>query len=123
MNQALEFTYQAGKFKGRGGVANDIFDSFIKVFQTPGLSLVIPFPRYMVNQFRFIYEHTPVIGMINLGGILNKTDTSERVGKQLGGLVTLYAMMQMRAELGDENTGAFEFNSPQIRTFERHRLL
>tara|TARA_B100001939_G_scaffold151921_1_gene131267 strand:- start:3196 stop:6708 length:3513 start_codon:yes stop_codon:yes gene_type:complete len=114
MNQALEFTYQAGKFKGRGGAANTIFDSFIKVFQTPGLSLAVPFPRYMVNQFRFIYEHTPILGMVNTLGILNKTDTSERVGKQLGGLVTLYAMMQMRAELGDENTGAFEYNSPQI---------
>jgi len=118
MNEALEFTYQAGKFKAKGGFMNDIFDNFIKIFQTPGLSFAVPFPRYMVNQLRFIYEHTPVIGMINVGGILNKTDTAQRVGKQLGGLVTLYAMLQMRAQLGDENTGAFEFNTPQVGPFK-----
>ena len=39
MNEALEFTYQyLGKFKGKGGFANDIdFDSFIKIFQTSGI--------------------------------------------------------------------------------------
>ena len=114
MDTALDFTYQSGKFKGKGGAVNSIFDTFIKVFSTPGLSLAVPFPRYMVNQLRFIYEHTPVVGMINFGGILNKTDNAERVGKQLGGLVTLYAMMQMRAIHGDETTGAFEYNTPQI---------
>ena len=119
MDSALDFTYQTGKFKGKGGGFNAIFDTIIKVFSTPGLSLAVPFPRYLVNQFRFIYEHTPVLGMINIGGILNKTDkigadTAEKIGKQLGGLTTLYAFLQMRSIHGDESTGALEYNSPDI---------
>ena len=113
-NRALDFTYQTGKFKGKGGFANDTFDYIIKAGSTVPGSFVTPFPRYLVNQFRFIYEHTPVLGMINTAGILNKTDTAERFGKQIGGLTTLYAMLQMRANLGDENTTAFEYNTPQM---------
>ena len=119
MNSAMDFTYQTGKFRGKPGGFNTFADGFIKLFSQPGLSLAVPFPRYLVNQFRFIYEHTPILGMINFGGILNKTskttsDSAERFGKQLGGLTTLYAMMQMRANHGDANTGPFEYNSPQI---------
>jgi hypothetical protein len=113
-NRALDFTYQTGKFKGKGGFANETFDYLIKAGSTVPGSFVTPFPRYLVNQFRFIYEHTPVLGMINTAGILNKTDTAERFGKQIGGLTTLYAMLQMRANLGDENTTAFEYNTPQM---------
>lgn len=113
-NRALDFTYQTGKFRGKGGFANDTFDYIIRAGSTVPGSFVTPFPRYLVNQFRFIYEHTPVLGMINTAGILNKTDTAERFGKQIGGLVTLYAMLQMRANLGDENTTAFEYNTPQM---------
>ena len=60
-----------------------------------------------------IFKNDVLVLEIDDYGILNKKDTASKVGKQLGGLVTLYAMLQMRAELGDENTGAFEFNSPQ----------
>jgi len=119
MNTAMDFTYQTGKFRGKPGGFNMLADGFIKLFSQPGLSMIAPFPRYLVNQFRFIYEHTPVLGLMNWGGILNKTskttaDGAERFGKQLGGLATLYTMMQLRTNHGTENTGPFEYNTPQI---------
>jgi len=113
MEQALEFTYQAGKFHKKEGWFNKIFANGVIAFGQSKLgSLVIPFPRYLINQLRFSYEHAPLLGMVNIGGILNKSTTADRVGKQLGGITTLYAFMQMRANLGTEDTGAFEFYSP-----------
>ena len=113
MEQALEFTYQAGKFHKKEGWFNKIFANGVIAFGQSKLgSLVVPFPRYLINQLRFSYEHTPLLGMVNIGGILNKSTTADRVGKQLGGITTLYAFMQMRANLGTEDTGAFEFYSP-----------
>ena len=114
MEEALEFTYQAGKFHKKEGWFNKIFAQGVINFGQSKLgSLVVPFPRYLVNQFRFFYEHAPLIGMFDFGsGILNKSTAADRVGKQLGGLTTLYAFTQMRANLGTEDTGAFEFYSP-----------
>ena len=114
MEQALEFTYQAGKFHKKEGWFNKIFANGVINFGQSRLgSLVIPFPRYLINRYRFFYEHAPIIGMFDFGsGILNKSTVADRVGKQLGGITTLYAFMQMRANLGTEDTGAFEFYSP-----------
>jgi len=122
MNQALDFTYQTGKFKGREGVFNDVADTFIRASQTKLGSTFVPFPRYLVNQFRFLYEHTPVLGMMNVGGILNESGKAgrkaffdfedERIGKQLGGLMMLTGLYALREDYGDETTGPFEYKNP-----------
>ncbi len=113
MEQALDFTYQTGKFHKKEGWFNKTFaTSVIRFGQSPIGSFFVPFPRYLINQFRFFYEHAPLIGMYNMGGILNNSNRADRIGKQFGGLVTLYAFLQMRANLGTEDTGAFEFYSP-----------
>ena len=86
-------------------------------------SSVIPFPKYLVNQFRFLYEHTPILGIVNFGGVLNKAGgktgkrhlvdlSSDTLGKQLGGLAILGTFMAARANFGDETTGAYEYLDP-----------
>jgi len=83
MEKALDFTYQTGKFRGKQGVFNSAADTFIQASASQFGSAFVPFPRYIVNQFRFVYEHAPVVGMLDLGGVLNKSGTSDRFGKQL----------------------------------------
>lgn len=112
MEKALDFTYQTGKFKGKEGLFNTAADTFIQAAQTPLGSTFVPFPRYLVNQFRFVYEHTPVIGLFDIGGVLNKSDAADRFGKQMGGLAMLGAMYAMRSNHGDETTGPFEYKNP-----------
>lgn len=129
MEEAFDFTYQTGNFRSREGGFNQAADMFIKFGQSTAGSTVVPFPRYLVNQFRFAYEHAPILGMINSFGILNKpkkivkqgevsvdigkkglVDLSpEQMGKQLGGLAMLGTFMSLRANLGDENTGPYEY--------------
>lgn len=127
MEEALAFTFQLGKFKGKKGPFNTAADAFIEVTSSgPSgflLSQGIPFPRYLVNQFIFQYEHMPILGLINFGGIISKTESraarttgtqeiAERFGKQLGGLGTLAAFFAMRTQLGDESTGPYQYNNP-----------
>ena len=118
MDEALDFTYQTGRFKGREGGFNVFADGFIQFFSTTFGSSVVPFPRYLINQFRFVYEHAPVFGLLNMGGILNKTGKggaqamSVRMGKQFSGAATLGAFYALRVHYGDENTKFYEYNDP-----------
>ena len=132
MDEAFDFTYQTGNFASREGGFNKIAAGIINAFSTPLGSAFVPFPRYMVNQLRFAYEHAPILGLINLGGISNKTGgkagivgtsigmdsvarlnlTEEAIGKQIGGLTTLGTFMGLRYNYGDSKTGPFEYIDP-----------
>jgi len=112
METALDFTYQTGKFKGKAGAFNTLADGFIQASSSQLGSAFVPFPRYIVNQLRFVYEHAPIIGLYDLAGILNKASTPEKMGKQLTGLTMIGAFYGMRDNLGDENTGAYEYKNP-----------
>jgi hypothetical protein len=112
MEKALDFTYQTGKFQGKEGFFNTFADGFIKFGQSTAGSTVVPFPRYMINQFRFMYEHVPVLGSFDFGGILNKSDYADRAGKQLTGLTMLGTFFAIRSQFGDETTGPYEYKDP-----------
>lgn len=112
MEKALDYTYQTGRFRGKEGIFNTVAQAFIDVSQTQLGSTFVPFPRYLVNQFRFFYEHAPILGLFDFGGILNKSDFGDRVGKQIGGYATLGALYALRSNHGDETTGPFEYANP-----------
>lgn len=118
MEEALSFTYQTGKFQGKTGAFNKFADAFINISSDSILiSQAIPFPRYLINQFMFMYEHMPVLGLFDFGGILRKqgdvpTDYATRFGKQFGGLATLGAFFAVRNQFGDESTGPYQYYDP-----------
>ena len=119
MEKAFDFTYQTGNFRSREGGFNKFAAAFIDFGQSTVGSTVVPFPRYLINQFRFAYEHAPILGMINTFGILNNPGkagtkgivdlSSEALGRQLGGLAMLGTFMGIRANYGDETTGPYEY--------------
>ena len=128
MEKAFDFTYQTGDFNSRLGGFNSIAKGIIKVGQNPIGATVIPFPRYLVNQFRFAYEHAPILGMVNVGGILNEGGylagkkgfveiSADTMSKQLSGLGILGTFMALRANFGDENSGAYEYYDPTSNNF------
>ena len=132
MRVALEQTYQTGKFQGREGAFNVAADAFIKLVQmTPFVgTAAAPFPRYLVNQLIFAYEHMPILGIVNMGGILNKEAgakgargipilpqtrlalDAKTFGSQVSGLATLAAFYGIRHHFGDESSGPYEINNP-----------
>ena len=123
MSEAFEFTYQTGDFTSRLGAFNKVAKGIIAVGQNPIGATIIPFPRYLVNQFRFAYEHAPILGMVNMFGILNKGGylagkrgkiemSADTISKQLTGTGILGTFMALRANFGDENTGAYNYKDP-----------
>lgn len=119
MEAALDFTYQTGKFQGRTGAFNKIADTFISVASNSVLaSTAVPFPRYLINQFKFTYEHIPILGLFDFGtGILQKeggktAGFAERFGKSVTGLATLSAFFAVRNQFGDETTGPYQYFDP-----------
>ena len=128
METALDFTFQTGKFKAKKGAFNTAADAFIEISSSGPIGFLvsqgIPFPRYLVNQFIFQYEHMPIIGMFDFGtGILGKTERraarttgtqefAERFGKQIGGMATLGAFFGIRTQFGDESTGPYQYKDP-----------
>ena len=125
IEEALSFTFQTGKFAGREGVFNDGANFFIKATSSGPLGFLlsqgIPFPRYLVNQLIFQYEHMPILGMFDFGtGILSKSqrkaarttgtaEFAERFGKSIGGLGMLAAFFGIRSQFGDEGTGPYQY--------------
>lgn len=118
MEEALSFTYQTGKFQGKSGNFNKFADAFISIASNSVLvSQAIPFPRYLINQFIFMYEHMPVLGLFDFGGVLRKqgdvaSDYATRFGKQFSGLATLGAFFAVRNQFGDETTGPYQYYDP-----------
>ena len=80
MQEALSFTYQRGfKSKGQGGGFWEVRgNKFIKMFNRPGMSLLVPFPRFTANSIEFMYKHAPLIGLSDLTYMATK-------GKFFGG--------------------------------------
>ena len=134
MTEAWEFTYQTSDFGGRKGFANAMFREFVKTRETARAEIlkssIVPFPRYMVNQYRFMHSHMPLLGMTNTWGILNKAPVrsadrtvstgelrssagfainAETLAKQTTGLMMLGAFIGLRHHYGDETTGPFEY--------------
>jgi len=114
IQDAFEFTYQAtpkgdnffGQL-GKGVISLHKAVPFI-------VSSLLPFPRYVANQLKFVYEHTPLIGMLPLDklrlGIETRAakgakgyDWKDRTSKQLTGALLFTAAYAWRAKQGNTN--------------------
>ena len=96
---ALRATYQSGAKPGT--VAHKI----IGLLSLPGPSFYIPFPRFMASQLEFVYQHTPLLGMIDKGPYKwlygpSGRPTTEAIAQQVSGLAILTGAIQMRVAMG-----------------------
>lgn len=112
MEESMAFTYQLGSFRGKEGAFNSLAAGYIDAMSTPIGSLITPFPRYMVNQFKFFYEHAPILGMFDVEGILNKSDIATRFGKQITGWSAIGAFLGLKEMFSDEYTDTWELVDP-----------
>jgi len=96
---ALRATYQSGAKPGT--VAHKI----IGFLSLPGPSFYIPFPRFMASQLEFVYQHTPLLGMIDKGPYKwlygpSGRPTTEAIAQQVSGLALITGAIQMRVAMG-----------------------
>lgn len=113
IQDALEFTYQAGmKTSGpEASYASKVAGGIIKAHRDMPfvISAFMPFPRYIANQMKFIYEHAPLIGMLPLDRLGSKLPartigeyTKDKLPKQLVGATMLYGAYEWRVQQGDD---------------------
>ena len=113
MDEALSFTYQKGFKKGTAA------GTITQLSSNPLFTAFVPFPRFLVNQTQFMYEHAPLLSFA--GAAVKKAkgkplgiNMRERITKQITGSLFLYGALQVRAMQGpetpwnyikDQNTG------------------
>ena len=114
---ALDLTYQKGY--DHGTFAN----GFIKTFSQPGLSLLIPFPRFIANSMQFAFEHAPIVGMFNVSPVFGKTERSiqKKIAQQITGVGMLAGAIQLRAAMGDD-TKWYELQNSRGELFDAKAL-
>ena len=132
IQDAFEFTYQAtpkgdnffGQL-GKGVISLHKAVPFV-------ISSLLPFPRYVANQLKFVYEHTPLIGMLPLDklrlGIETRAakgakayDWRDRTSKQLTGAILFSAAYAWRAKQGNTNRW-YEMTDSQGNTIDGRPL-
>lgn len=135
---AYEFVYQSGMkgddwfSKGARGV--------IKVHhQVPfAISLFLPFPRFVANQLKFIYETAPFLGLMPLDRLGSKLPArsfkeymQDKMPKQIAGGAMLTAAYMWRVQQGDstywyefkDDTGKYVDGRPVYGPFAPYMLM
>ena len=108
LDDTYEFVYQANvkgeNIWGKGGKL--ILDAHRDVPFV--ISTFLPFPRFVANQLKFLNEHMPLVGLMQLDRIGAKGPRpegyfTERLSKQLTGSAMLTTAYMWRANQGETN--------------------
>ena len=108
MDDAYEFVYQTS-MKG-DNFFGKIAKGTIKAHQDFPMivSAFMPFPRYIANQMKFVYEHAPLIGLMPLDRLGSKAPArsfkeymKDKLPKQMTGALMMTAAYNWRAKQGD----------------------
>ena len=100
VDDAYEFTYQSS-FKG-----NDRFSKAVRGFLNTHqdfpflISTFMPFPRFVANQLKFLYQHAPLMSLANP---LDQTNTSKKLARQMTGMAMLGTALAWRTKQGETN--------------------
>lgn len=107
VDKSFELVYQ--QTPKDGGIFSDIARGYLNADKKAGfiLGALIPFPRFVINQIKFMYEHAPVLGMIPVDALtakggLKDFNWSKRVGQQINGLGLLGMAYALRDAMGSE---------------------
>ncbi len=104
IEDSLNFVYQTS-FSSKGGFFEKIAAGTIKAHRDMPfvVSSFMPFPRYIANQFKFVYEHAPILGMLPVSKKAvkgYKDDLINRSAKQVMGLTMMGMAYGWRQQQG-----------------------
>lgn len=100
IDDAYDFTYQSN-FKGNDKFSK-VVDGFLNAHQDfPFLiSTFMPFPRFIANQLKFIYQHAPLMSLANP---LDQTNTKTKIARQMTGMAMFGSALAWRTQQGETN--------------------
>lgn len=97
--KAFELLYQKYPTSktGAGKLARAYLDLDKQAGSGMLMGMLIPFPRFVMNQIEFIYDHAPIIG------ILSSRSAPETIAKQITGTSMILGAYQMRVAEGEQS--------------------
>ena len=100
MDDALEFTYQ--KVPSPDTMAGEVGKTIIDLHRSAPflISSFMPFPRFLVNQLKFVHEHSIVMPLLTTGMGITKMP-EKFAAKSMSGIAMFTAAVQMRASQPD----------------------
>ena len=118
MQWSMEFNYQKN-IRGDNAITQFGIETLNKIANVPFVgSAVVPFPKFMINSMKFMYEHAPIIGGIELvagrkgiprafgkeGNAFLQQEAIKRLSKQVSGTALLtFAYAIRTSEVGGEH--------------------
>ena len=105
MDKGFELLYQKTP-KGTGTLAKAA-RGYLNIDKQYGFltGLLIPFPRFVINQMQFMYEHVPLMGMLPLEKIGaeagTKVNYADKFAKSVSGAGLIYSFYALRASQGE----------------------
>ena len=124
IKDSLEFVYQSSFEGADKGIIARGTRQFLKAHRDMPfvISSFMPFPRFIANQMKFLYDHAPLIGYLGLENIGKKAGfkkatlagfqdsklVKEKAAKQMAGTAMFMTALAWREQQGDE-TSWFEF--------------
>ena len=118
MQWAMEFNFQKN-IRGDTAITQFGIETLNKISNIPFVgSAVVPFPKFMINSMKFMYEHAPVLGGIELvagrksiprafgkeGNAYLQQEAIKRISKQFtGGALLTLAYAIRTSEVGGEH--------------------
>lgn len=107
VEKSFELVYQQTP-KGKG-IFSSAARGYLDADKRAGfiLGALIPFPRFVINQIKFMYEHAPILGMLPIDSLTTKGglqgfNWSKRIGQQINGLGMLGMAYALRDAMGPE---------------------
>lgn len=81
------------------------------------VSSFVPFPRFVINQFNFVAQHMPAIGLIAAKGLKKEAFTPDMLAKQVTGSAMLSMAYNLRQSQGPE-TEWYEYKTEDGKTID-----
>ena len=122
LDMSLDFVYQ--KYPKGTTKAHKIGQGIISAHRNLPfvVSSVIPFPRFIINQFKTVVEHTPLLAVVANKATGKQAFSAESLAKQTSG----YAMFSMATELRSgqpEENAWYEFTTDGGKTMDLRATL
>ena len=100
MQWAMEYNYQAN-IRGDFATTRFAIETLNKISNIPFLgSSLVPFPKFMINSIKFMYEHAPILGSADL--LVGRKGVARAFGKE----GNQYLQQQAIKRISQQGTGA-----------------
>jgi len=122
LDMSLDFVYQ--KYPKGTTKAHKIGQGIISAHRNLPfvVSSVIPFPRFIINQFKTVVEHTPVLAIAANKATGKQAFSAESLAKQTSGLAMFSMAANLRSGQPEENAW-YEFTTDGGKTMDLRATL